>query len=178
MKKTPKIIVQSLVRSLEINEVAVLNALISELDDFYETAKYAHFFKLLKGPLMNLNEKRAILNTVLNSFSVGMEAQALLTLLIQKNQMADLPRVISSLREFRVKKFNVDEAEVITAKPLTDAQRERAKIILKKISGGEVLIHEKIHPAILGGLVIKLRDSLLDASLLRKIKEIRKYLAV
>jgi len=97
-------------------------------------------------------------------------------MLADRNQVADLPRLIAALKEFRLKEFKISEAEVITVKPLSKEQKASASTILSKISGTEVLMKEAINPAILGGLVLRLQDSVIDASLIRKIIEMRKQL--
>jgi F-type H+-transporting ATPase subunit delta len=84
--------------------------------------------------------------------------------------------VVAALKEIRVREFKVGEATVVTVKPLTQTQKDRTAKALSKISGSEVLIREKVNPAILGGLVLKLQDSVIDASLIRKIVEMKKKL--
>ncbi|MEK7528835.1 MAG: F0F1 ATP synthase subunit delta [Patescibacteria group bacterium] len=178
MKKTPKSIAQSLIRSLEIKEAGELSALISELGAFHTGVQRTTIFKALKGILTRNEEKNAILDKMLSSIPLSNGSQALLFILVQKNQVADLPRVIAALKELRVKTFNVDEADVITVRALSISQRETAEKLLQKISGCTVIIKERINPAILGGLVVRLRDSIIDASLIRKIRDLKKRLAV
>lgn len=176
MRKTPKTIALSLIASLEIKKVEPLSLLIRELDEFYQSVRQTRFFKTVKEKRMGTKEKSAILDKALSMLPFGPECQATLQVLVKRNQMGDLPGVIASLKEIRHREFKVDEAEVITVRPLTSEQRKRAEKALSKISGTEVLVREKINPAILGGLVFKLGDSVIDASLIRKIVEMRKKL--
>jgi ATP synthase F1 delta subunit len=176
MKKTPKTIAQAIVRSLELKGVDPLSHLIGDLDSFYESVRQTNYFKTLKGILAKPMEKRAILTKTLPMLPLGAECQAVLLMLADRNQMADLPRVVAALKEIRVREFKVGEATVVTVKPLTQTQKDRTAKALSKISGSEVLIREKVNPAILGGLVLKLQDSVIDASLIRKIVEMKKKL--
>jgi len=176
MRKAPKAIAQAIVRSLIVKAAAPLNALIVDLDHFYEAVRQTRYFKTLKGVVAKPAEKRAILEKTLPSLPLGTESQAVLLALADRNQMADLPKVIATLKDIRLKEFKVAEAEIVTVKPLSQEQRDRASKTLSKISGSEILIREKVNPAILGGLVLRLQDSVIDASLIRKIVEMKKLL--
>lgn len=176
MKKAPKTIALAIIRSLQFKAAAPLNELIQDLDLFYESVRQTRYFKTLKGVVAKPVEKRAILEKTLPLLPLGTECKAVLMALADRNQMADLPKVIVSLRGIRLKEFKVAEADVITVKPLSQEQRDRTTKTLSKISGSEILIREKVNPAILGGLVLKLQDSVIDASLIRKIVEMKKKL--
>ncbi len=176
MRKAPKTIAQAIVRSFKIKEAAPMNHLIEDLDRFYEAVRQTKYFKALKGILTKPAEKRAILQKTLPMLPLGEECQAVLMALADRNQMADLPRVVAALKEIRMKEFKVETADVITVKPLNQAQRDRVAKALSKISGSEILIREKVNPALLGGLVLRFQDSVIDASLVRKIIEMKKQL--
>lgn len=178
MRKTPKTIALSLIASLEIKKVEPLSLLIGELGEFYKSVRQTRFFKAIKEKRVSSKVRAAILGKALSILPFGPECQATLHALVNRNQMEDLPKVIASLNEIRMREFKVSEAEVVTVKPLTTEQRKRAEKALSKISGTEVLIREKMDSSILGGLVFKLGDSVVDASLLRKIVEMRKKLTV
>ncbi len=63
----------------------------------------------------------------------------------------------------------VKRASVRTAKPLTDAQRDRIQGILAKAVGGEVELTEDVDEALIGGIQLRLGSKLVDASLASKL---------
>jgi len=176
MRKAPKTIAQAIVRSLQIKEAGPLNELISDLDLFYGSFRQTKVFKTIKSTLVKPSEKRAIFEKIFPQLPFGAESQAILMMLADRNQVADLPRLIMALKEIRLREYKICDAEVITVKPLNGEQKASATAILSKISGSEVLVKETLNPAILGGLVFRLQDSVIDASLVRKIIEMRKQL--
>ena len=176
MRKAPKTIAQAIIRSLQIKEAGPLNELIGDLDLFYGSFRQTKVFKTVRSALVKASEKKAILEKIFPQLPLGTGSQAVLTILADRNQVADLPRLIAVLKEIRLKEFKISEAEVVTVKPLNKEQKASASAILSKISGTEVLMKETINPAILGGLVLRLQDSVIDASLIRKIIEMRKQL--
>jgi len=176
MRKNPKTIAQAVVRSLQFKGVDPLNHLIGDLDSFYESVRQTNYFKTLKGILTKPSEKRVILEKTLPMLPLETECKSVLMTLADLNQIAELPKVILALKDIRLKEFKVAEADVITVKPLTPAQKERVSKTISKISGSEILIRERVNPAILGGLILHFQDSVIDASLVRKIVELRKKL--
>ena len=177
MRKSPKIIAQSVVRSLGIKAVDKLNVLIAELDRFHSELSRAAFYKTLKSPLVKVAEKEAMLEKILPHFNLCPESLALIRVLAHRNQMNDLPKVAEALKDIRLREYRLQEAEVVTAKPLGSEQKTRAQKAVSRLSGSDILLSEKMNPAILGGLIFRFGDTVVDASLVRKIKELRKQLA-
>ncbi|NPA92461.1 MAG: F0F1 ATP synthase subunit B [Chloroflexi bacterium] len=69
-----------------------------------------------------------------------------------------------------------DEAEVISALPLTDEEKEVIiKDLLAKV-GKEVKVTFKVDPSIMGGLVIRIGDKVLDGSVSGQLQELRESL--
>jgi F-type H+-transporting ATPase subunit delta len=176
MRKAPKTIAQAIIRSLQIKEVGPLNELIGDLDLFHGSFRQTKIFKTVKSMLVKPSEKRAIFQKIFPQLPFGAESQAVLMMLADRNQVSDLPRLIVALKEIRLRDHNICDAEVVTVKPLDKEQKAKTNEILSKISGSEVLVKETLNPSILGGLVFRLQDSVIDASLVRKIVEMRKQL--
>jgi F-type H+-transporting ATPase subunit b len=72
-------------------------------------------------------------------------------------------------------KFKGESAEVISALPLSGAEQEAVKKeLLSKVSAHAVAF--RVDPAILGGLVIKVGDKVLDGSVAAKLEGLRQSL--
>ena len=69
---------------------------------------------------------------------------------------------------------SIQVAEVSTTTPLSSTQRDQLIILVKEISGkSQVILEEKINPALIGGFVLKVNDRQLDESLSSKLKTLR-----
>jgi len=81
-----------------------------------------------------------------------------------------LPKIIQRLDQ----KQNILEntAEVISAVPLLRHEEEKIKNFLKKSFGRDFLIQVKVNPEILGGLIIRIKDLVIDQSLAGKLKNL------
>jgi len=93
----------------------------------------------------------------------------------EKKQRALLDEFFSGVKDGKVvvveDNFTGDSAEVTSALPLTDAEQESVK---KNFNAKDVTF--KIDPAILGGLVVKIGDKVLDGSVAGKLEGLRQTL--
>lgn len=68
-------------------------------------------------------------------------------------------------------------AEVTSAQPLNKNTEKEIIAQLNQMIGGKVELKQKIDEKILGGVVIKLDDTLIDASVKRSLEELKNNLA-
>ena len=73
---------------------------------------------------------------------------------------------------------NQVEVTVTSAVPL--GRRERRELIdmLQRMTGKEIVLEQRVNQIVLGGLVVKIGDHLLDASLATQLKQMRRNLLV
>ncbi len=92
-------------------------------------------------------------------------------------------RVPSSLEEIKRRLAHIEEhgrerptAEVTTARPLTDRQRAVFEARLRQTYGSDLHVQFRVEPAILGGVVVRVGDRLLDDSLATRLAQLRELL--
>lgn len=98
--------------------------------------------------------------------------------LLQKSRKIKLAdKIIAKFSEIWNKENGIVEAEVATARKLESSQAHKVKSFLKeKYQAKEVVINNKIDSNIKGGIVIKVRDEILDGSVARQLRELKKNL--
>ena len=64
----------------------------------------------------------------------------------------------------------IARAEVVAAVALDDVRRERVERFLGELSGKRVIVSERVDPSILGGLVARVGDLLVDGSLRARLR--------
>ena len=69
----------------------------------------------------------------------------------------------------------VEEVRVVSAAPLTSAQKEKILEKLKAAAGHTVALKEEVDPALIAGLVITLGHLVLDGSLASKLREAARH---
>jgi F-type H+-transporting ATPase subunit delta len=93
------------------------------------------------------------------------EAKFLLQL-AEKHREADLPAILREYVELaKEDKRNLMMADVTTALPLTDGQEQALAEKLAAMTGKTIKIRQHVDSGILGGIVVRVGDKLLDGSL-------------
>ncbi len=95
---------------------------------------------------------------------------------IDAGRARELPRIIDSLAELAAAERQQRLAEVRSAVPLTDEQRARLTTALQRAMGGPVDVHVVVDPSVVGGLVARVGDEVLDGSIRSRLAEARSRL--
>lgn len=66
-----------------------------------------------------------------------------------------------------------ETVQVASAVPLNDEQREKLKAEVKRLTGFDAILEERVDTALIGGLRVQVRDRLFDMSLRRRLRQIR-----
>jgi F-type H+-transporting ATPase subunit delta len=89
---------------------------------------------------------------------------------------ASLEVVVGKLAELAAARRNRSVAHVLSAGPLTAEQEQRLARILAEIFGHEVSVQVELHPELLGGLVIRVGDEVIDGSVVARLEKAREEL--
>ena len=71
------------------------------------------------------------------------------------------------------KEENILEVEVLSAISLPEELRVKLEEKLKTLSGSKIRIKEQVDPEIIGGLIIKIGDRLIDGSIRKDLESLR-----
>jgi F-type H+-transporting ATPase subunit delta len=88
-------------------------------------------------------------------------------------RLASLVQVIDAYVAMLARRRGETSAEVTTARPLNDAQRQDIARILAGVAKRPVTLVEKTDPRILGGLTLRYGARMIDASLSTKLQRLR-----
>jgi F-type H+-transporting ATPase subunit delta len=99
-------------------------------------------------------------------------------ILAEKNDFKKAPEIIRELIKVYRKEEGIIEAEIISAEPLKKELAGELREYIKKASGAEkVELKEITDSAILGGVVIKFEDKIIDGSLRMRLSELKVKMA-
>ncbi|MHB8533407.1 MAG: F0F1 ATP synthase subunit delta [Solirubrobacteraceae bacterium] len=97
----------------------------------------------------------------------------LVRLLVERNRIALLSSVLEQFRLLADRESGVVRAAVTAAIPLTAALQEEITASLRERLGGDVQVTVAHDPAILGGLVIRVGDRVIDNSLRTHLQQLQ-----
>ncbi len=98
-------------------------------------------------------------------------------LLMSKNRTPVIERIRESYQELYNAEKGIAVAEVTTAVPLADEEMNRLIKKLSQITGKQVILEPRVNESILGGLVVRIGDRVIDGSTITKLKALRAELA-
>jgi len=131
--------------------------------------------QLLQRPDLDSERKLEALRASLGpSFSdIVMRTMAALI----RHQRGDaLPQVAQAYRELAEEAAGVVRAEVSTAVPLSQTQRQRLSTALERITGRRVILQARTDPAVLAGVRVQLAHRLIDGSAAGRLARMREAL--
>jgi len=157
------------------NKLEVVAANMQVLSDTCANSKDLR--NVLTNPIINGNEKLGALKTIFKNFdSLTLN---LLNLVCAKNRENILDQIadafLSAYRTHQgIEKVNVESAVAIDDKTAQSIQQ----FIKEKTGAKTIELHTTINPAVIGGLVIKFGDNLLDTSIAAKLRNLKKELNI
>jgi F-type H+-transporting ATPase subunit delta len=93
--------------------------------------------------------------------------------LVDHGRITALPDLIEAFDERYARQQRQLEVELTTAVPIDDAQAELLRARLAAQTGADIALSRKVDPSIVGGLVLRVRDLLIDASVRGKLDSLR-----
>jgi F-type H+-transporting ATPase subunit delta len=127
--------------------------------------------RVLFNPAFPEAGKKQILDKV-TAGSSSVVRNAVLVL-VDHGRITALPDLIEAYDELWGRQQKQLEVELTTAVPIDDAQAEQLRARLAAQTGASVSLTRKVDPAIVGGLVLRVRDLLIDASVRGKLNALR-----
>jgi len=130
----------------------------------------------LEDPNLRQEEQRQIIADSLTTANVQPMVINLLYMLAQRQRMGLLPRIVESFQALYNKEKGIMVADVTSAVPLDEAQQKRVKAELSKITSKTIELHVHQDPSILGGLITRIGDELIDASVASRLASLSQRL--
>ncbi len=93
-------------------------------------------------------------------------------ILARENKLKKASLIINCFEKIYRKKNGIVPLEVITAKPLTEKSREK----IVKVFGTKAELNETTDPTVIGGIIIKTEDIVLDGSLKKQLQLLKTQL--
>ncbi len=128
----------------------------------------------LGDPRMSGDQIDALLASLLDDIS-GQE-QALLSMLRENGKLQLLPEISTLFTELQASAEGTIEASVVSAFAMDDAQISKLAKMLKKELDRDVKIKTSVDPSIIGGVIIRAGDTVIDGSVAGSLKNLTSYL--
>ena len=136
-----------------------------ELRDFFE------------NPSIPSLQKVQFLDKLNAKLALRKELRNLIAVLIDNDRIAHVSEVAAAYRRMLEEKMGIRPAEIVTARELTQDEREALMAEVGKLAGARVDATFKQDATILGGTVVRIGSTVYDGSLRGRLERLRETLA-
>jgi F-type H+-transporting ATPase subunit delta len=132
------------------------------------------FVNLLKSPVVKADKKAQIVDAVTAGKVTDITAK-FNRLLISKGRESDLPEIVNAFIDMYNNIKGIHKVKLTTAEPVSE---ELKQSILKKINSDTSIEHIELESVVrnelIGGFILEFDNNMVDASILRDLKDIKK----
>jgi len=131
--------------------------------------------ELLENPAVPVSAKRQVVEQGLGTLPVTRRSFALL--LLAKRRAANIGEIVAHFERMVNHFEGITQAEIVTAIELDEAETRKVTVQLETLTGNRIILVKRVDPAILGGVVARIGDHLIDGSVATRLAALREKLA-
>ena len=121
--------------------------------------------RLFRDPAFTPEEKRGVISALSKKLGVNKVTRNFCFLLADNDRLVNIERINAEFQAMLNTHNNVLQGEVVTAIPLANEKREKMLAQLEKKAGYTLALDFTVDETLLGGMVLKVGDKVMDASL-------------
>ncbi len=131
----------------------------------------------LSSPIINpLQKQNALLTVFKSSHQLVLN---FIKLVCSKNRENILLEIADCFLDLYRKNQGIEKVSVQSATALNESDKTSIQQYVQKLTGAKsVELHTEINPSVIGGMVIKFGDNLLDSSVAAKLRKLKKELNI
>jgi F-type H+-transporting ATPase subunit delta len=147
---------------------------LKQLNDFGITfADSAELRNFLFSPAVTREAKHGVIEKITARLHGSKILRNFLFIIADRQRMHMLPEIIAAFQEVVRKRQGIAEAEISSAVELKAAQKTEFKETLERLTGKRVEPKYSLEPALLGGAVVRIGDTIYDGSLRNRLNGLR-----
>jgi len=161
-------------------EIAVrdgnVEAWLDQLDDVAQASSGEGIDRALENPQVPVEVRITALESVLGDDKVPQLA-SMIRLLLHRRRIELLPRIASEFRRLYNRREGIVEATATSAAELDSDELAALRTRLEQMTGGKVDLKTQVDASLLGGVQVRVGDTLIDGSVRGRLERLRNRLA-
>jgi F-type H+-transporting ATPase subunit delta len=156
-------------------EKKILDKVYQDMIFISEVCKIPETQEFLRSPIIFPSKKEAIFHSILGG-NVEKISLSLIDLIVKNGRESFIPAIARNFIH-ETKKFNgITDSVLTTAVKVDDKVRKQITDMITDVFKTKVDLKENIDPEIVGGFILQIDDSYIDASVRNKLRKIKKEL--
>jgi F-type H+-transporting ATPase subunit delta len=129
----------------------------------------------LANPALPIDQRSMAVAGLLQNVASG-PVQNLVQLLLKRGRIEELPRVAAEFRRLDDRRQGITHATATSAAPLTPDEVRALTARLEQSTGNRIALDVQVDPSLLGGIVVRVGDRLIDGSVRGRLERLRNQL--
>lgn len=159
---------------------ADLGRIYDDLNTVQAVAEYARrndpaFGQFFNSPKLDPEDKKRILGEIFHD-KLDRPVMGLLCVLVDKRREPVFDNIVAEFARYKDLREGRIHCNVTVARTMDDDQKGELVKQLETSTGKTVALHEKVDPRVLGGAIVQVGDHIIDGSLRRRLKKLRRAL--
>jgi F-type H+-transporting ATPase subunit delta len=130
----------------------------------------------LSDPHLPAEKREQIIEDILGSRASDVTT-GLASMVVATGRGRELPDIVDELLKLSAAEDGRQVAEVRSAVELTEEQQERLAAALQAATGREVDVRVIVDPTVIGGLVVRVGDQVIDGTVRHRLSQLRESLS-
>ncbi len=130
----------------------------------------------LTSPTVPMRTRKAVVSSIAAKAGLIEMVREFLLLLVRKGRMESLELIVLTLKAMADRKGGVVRGTLVSAFPLDPPQVDYIQGSLEKKIGKKIILKREVDPGLIGGIVIKIEDKVIDGSVRSALMSMRKTL--
>jgi F-type H+-transporting ATPase subunit delta len=147
----------------------------ADLDDAASIAADETVGHLLANPAVALETRTEMADSIFGK-TISRPALNLIGLMLRRGRIEQLPRVAAEFRRLDNARQGITMTTATSAAPLTPDEVRALTERMEQFTGGSVELDLQVDPSLLGGLVVRVGDRLIDGSVRGRLERLRNQL--
>ena len=147
----------------------------SDLQSIAETVSDDTVLATLENPKLKFDDKIRLFSD--NLSDINLLALNLVRMLITRSRIGIIGAISDEYQDLLNDYRGIKSAQVITAVPLDDKDKEKLAENLGSMVGSRVVLKSEVNPEILGGIIARVGGKLLDGSTRSKLAALKRELS-
>ncbi|MDQ4044537.1 MAG: ATP synthase F1 subunit delta [Chloroflexota bacterium] len=142
-----------------------------DLENLEAFAQDEAVLAFLQNPSVQDAKKKQAVDVVLKDAQP--EARNLAHLLIERHRIDIIPELVEGFNEAVLAEQGIVRADVTTAEPLDPSMQDAVRQRIGELVGKQIQLRMHTDPAIIGGLIVRIGDEVIDGSVQTRLRRLR-----
>jgi F-type H+-transporting ATPase subunit delta len=148
-----------------------------QLNDFLETFRESKELReTFSNPSIELEEKLKVLDAIASRIGMMRQTRNFLAVLVQNDRMASVGSILAEYHDEMNLRLHISRAEITSVRELTPEEKSSVEAKAAGLTGLKIRPVYRQDPSLLGGLVLRIGDTVYDGSVRGRLAALREKL--